>query len=339
MLPEPSRRQGFRHDLADAAPPALRPGRAHVLPHVLDGRRAHDVGPERRGQDQGHRARAAGVARVRDQGRQCLPQPVPAAGPVLRAGRAGDHRAQGRPSVRDHVVDLRALAHRACVRAHRLQPAARAVLRVCARRPRAPDHVDHLRRARAARSRMTPAARLAAAIEVLADIEARRRPAADALRDWGLGHRFAGSGDRAAIGGLVYDALRHKASSAWLMQDTTSRAILLGMLRRERALAVDAIAALADGSRHAPEPLTGAERERLAKGSLDEAPPHVVGDYPEWLDPALAATFGEARAEEGAALAARAPLDLRVNTLKADRGKAAAALPPPYPRPPASRPA
>ena len=38
---------------------------------------------------------------------------------------------------------------------------------------------------------MTPAARISAAIEVLADIEARRRPAADALKDWGLAHRFA----------------------------------------------------------------------------------------------------------------------------------------------------
>jgi len=46
---------------------------------------------------------------------------------------------------------------------------------------------------------MTPGARLSAAIEVIADIEARRRPAADALKDWGLLHRFAGSGDRAAI--------------------------------------------------------------------------------------------------------------------------------------------
>ena len=64
---------------------------------------------------------------------------------------------------------------------------------------------------------MTPAARVAAAIEVLADVEARRRPAVDALKDWGLARRFAGSGDRAAIAGLVYDALRRKSSSAWLM--------------------------------------------------------------------------------------------------------------------------
>ena len=50
------------------------------------------------------------------------------------------------------------------------------------------------------------------------------------------------------------------------------------------------------------------------------------GDYPEWLDDKLAATFGEERVEEGEALASRAPLDLRVNTLKATRDAAAEAL-------------
>ena len=72
---------------------------------------------------------------------------------------------------------------------------------------------------------MTPAARLSAAIEVLADIDARRRPAADALKDWGLAHRFAGSGDRAAIAGLVYDALRRRARRAWIMGEDTPRAL------------------------------------------------------------------------------------------------------------------
>ena len=52
----------------------------------------------------------------------------------------------------------------------------------------------------------------------------------------------------------------------------------------------------------------------------------MLGDYPEWLDPHLAATFGDERGEEGAALASRAPLDLRVNTLKADRDEAIAEL-------------
>jgi 16S rRNA (cytosine967-C5)-methyltransferase len=66
---------------------------------------------------------------------------------------------------------------------------------------------------------MTPAARISAAIEVLADIATRRRPASDALKDWGLAHRFAGSGDRSAIASLVYDGLRRKASAACIMGD------------------------------------------------------------------------------------------------------------------------
>jgi len=169
---------------------------------------------------------------------------------------------------------------------------------------------------------VTPGARLAAAIEVLADIDARRRPAADALKDWGLSHRFAGSGDRSAIAGLLYDAMRRRASSAWLMGEATPRAILLGMLKRERELNAESIARLADGSGHSPPPLTDAERARLTSASLDGAPLHVLGDYPEWLDPYLATVFGEERAEEGAALALRAPIDLRVNTLKGERDEA-----------------
>jgi 16S rRNA (cytosine967-C5)-methyltransferase len=173
---------------------------------------------------------------------------------------------------------------------------------------------------------MIPGARLAAAIEIVGDIEENRRPAADALKHWGLRHRFAGSTDRAAIAGLVYDALRRRASAAFLMGRGTPRAILLGMLKLERGLDVGAIAALCEGTRHAPLALEGEERARLATASLDGAPPHVRGDYPEWLDQYFAGTFGEERADELAALGSRAPLDLRVNALKADREAVAAAL-------------
>ena len=173
---------------------------------------------------------------------------------------------------------------------------------------------------------MTPSARLSAAIEVLAEIEARRRPAADALKDWGLSHRFAGSGDRAAIAGLVYDALRRKSSAAWLMGEATPRASLLGMLRRERGLDAQAMAALCNGSRHAPPPLSDREAAALAHDALTGAPAHIEGDYPEWLDSHLARVFGDERGAEGAALASRAPLDLRVNTLAAERDQPLAKL-------------
>src|ERR1700682_941280 len=103
---------------------------------------------------------------------------------------------------------------------------------------------------------MTPAARVAAAIEVLGDIETRRRPAADAMKDWGLAHRFAGSGDRAAISSFVYDALRRKSSSAWLMGEAAPRAELLGALKQTRGLDAEGIAALFTGEGHAPSLLT-----------------------------------------------------------------------------------
>lgn len=173
---------------------------------------------------------------------------------------------------------------------------------------------------------MTPSARLAAAIEVFAAIENERRPAADAIKAWGLTHRFAGSGDRAAIAGLVYDALRRRSSSAFLMGADTPRAVLLGMLKRERGLDTEVIAGLANGSQYAPAALSVDERKRLDDATIGSAPPYVGGDYPEWLDPHFARAFGDQRVEEGAALASRAPLDLRVNTLKAERDAAAAML-------------
>src|SRR5271166_145811 len=173
---------------------------------------------------------------------------------------------------------------------------------------------------------MTPAARVAAAIDILLEIEARRRPAADALKDWGLQHRFAGSGDRSAIASLVYDALRRKSSSAWLMAEATSRAELLGALRQTRGLDADAIATLFTGEGHAPAKLTGAEHARLMTADLTGAPAHVAGDFPEWLTPHFQASFGPAAADEGRALAERAPVDLRANLLKTTREKALSAL-------------
>jgi 16S rRNA (cytosine967-C5)-methyltransferase len=168
---------------------------------------------------------------------------------------------------------------------------------------------------------MTPAARLSAAIELIGTIDAERVPAAKALKEWGTAHRYAGSGDRAAIAGLVWDVLRRRSSSAWLMGDDTPRARVLGMLKLERGMGLDAIAALCDGGRFAPRPLIDRERTALASRSLDDAPPPIAGDYPDWLDGYLTDVFGDDRVAEATAMASRAPLDLRVNTLKAKREK------------------
>jgi 16S rRNA (cytosine967-C5)-methyltransferase len=173
---------------------------------------------------------------------------------------------------------------------------------------------------------MIPAAHISAAIEILEALAQRRRPVADVLKDWGAAHRFAGSKDRAAIASLVFDALRKSASAQWVMGADTARATMLGALREARGMDVGAIAALCTGEGHAPPPLSDIERSRLETATLDGAPDHVRGDYPEWLAERFAAAFGDRAAEEGAALAARAPVDLRVNILKGSREQAQAKL-------------
>jgi 16S rRNA (cytosine967-C5)-methyltransferase len=173
---------------------------------------------------------------------------------------------------------------------------------------------------------MRTGARIKAAIEVLDEVVGRHRPAANALADWGKSHRFAGSGDRAAIGNLLYDALRRKRSLAARMSSDTPRAVVLAAAPRALGLDPAALAASADGSPHAIEPLTDAEQQGLRRQVPADAPASVRGDFPDWLEASFERAFGAAAGDEGAALASRAPVDLRVNGLKADRDKVMRAL-------------
>ena len=166
---------------------------------------------------------------------------------------------------------------------------------------------------------MTPGARAAAAIDVLHAIFRHHRPALQALGDWGRTHRFAGSGDRAAIGTMVLDALRRRASLGWRMEDDSPRALVLGWLRFIAGHDVREIDRMSR-ARHGFGPLSRQERERLDKPRpLDDAPEWVRGDYPQWLHDQFRAAFGEEAVAAGTALARRAPLDIRVNTLRASR--------------------
>ncbi|MCA0406891.1 MAG: MFS transporter, partial [Proteobacteria bacterium] len=177
---------------------------------------------------------------------------------------------------------------------------------------------------------MTPAARISAAIALLDTVLVGKRPLALALKEWGVANRYAGSGDRNAIANLVHDSLRVKSSASYLMGVTgdaeSPRAVILGMLRRMRGMEISAIEKLFSGERFAPAPLTDDERKALEANSLEGAPAWVQGDYPEWLDASFAKAFSESRVAELAAMAARAPLDLRVNALKIIRIKAEEAI-------------
>ncbi len=163
---------------------------------------------------------------------------------------------------------------------------------------------------------MTPAARLSAAISILDRVLAGT-PAEQALTNWGRGSRFAGSGDRAAVRDLVFDALRCRRSFAVLGGSETGRGMILGGLR---AAGAD-VDALFSGDGHAPAPLAATER------TLPDTPEELVRlDCPDWLAPALRDSLGPDFAPVMAVLRHRAPLFLRVNLARMTRDDARALL-------------
>jgi 16S rRNA (cytosine967-C5)-methyltransferase len=175
---------------------------------------------------------------------------------------------------------------------------------------------------------MRDGGRLAAAIDVLTEMETRHKPARLALKAWGDSARYAGSKDRAFVSGLVLDALRKRRSLAWRMGEESWRGVVLAAVRFAWNWPAERLAAAA-AEPHGPGALTDIEQTRLETPiGLDDAPPPVRGDYPDWLAPHMARALGEAAAAEGAALAERGPVDVRVNTLKTDPDRALKALEP-----------
>jgi 16S rRNA (cytosine967-C5)-methyltransferase len=157
---------------------------------------------------------------------------------------------------------------------------------------------------------MTPAARAQAAIELLDEIIAAARDggaAADTMiARYFRERRYAGSKDRRAVRELVFRAIRRAGE-----RPVSGRAALIGLARDEPE-----IAALFDGSPRGPAP--------IAEGD----PAAAAGAMPAWLTERFDPWVTEA---EWPALLARAPLDVRVNRLKA--GRDAAPLPGATPTP------
>lgn len=146
---------------------------------------------------------------------------------------------------------------------------------------------------------MTPAARVQSAIElldkVIAGAKGQGAPADRILADWFKAHRFAGSKDRRAIRELVFSAIR-----ACGPVPASGRAAMLRLAENDAA-----VAGLFDGSGYGPA--ESAADEPIAEGGI----------APEWLAKRLSASG--ISGPEATALLDRAPLDLRVNALKADR--------------------
>jgi 16S rRNA (cytosine967-C5)-methyltransferase len=162
--------------------------------------------------------------------------------------------------------------------------------------------------------------RIAAAIEILGEIAGRHRPASEVLKDWGKAHRFAGSGDRHAIGTLVYDVLRKKNSLAHRMGGEAPRALALGAVAFLWQKPIHEIAAWCSEP-YGPGVVSEQERRSLENPLQSGMPDWVAGDYPQWLAASFSRAFGTQAAGQGAALAERAPIDLRTNTLKTNQAQ------------------
>jgi 16S rRNA (cytosine967-C5)-methyltransferase len=202
---------------------------------------------------------------------------------------------------------------------------------------------------------MTPAARLAAAIDLLAALDASPRKPADAVaHDFFRARRYIGGGDRRAVSERAWGAVRQRLRLDWWLDrvgaaqakgptrrgggpaegpGTDPRARLLAaaqMVLAERT-PLSAVGGAFNGDRYAPPPLTGEEQAVLR--ALSGQPGLVVPEMlegvrlnlPGWALPGLRARFGDRLAEEAAAMEAEAPLDLRANLLRVPAREAAAA--------------
>ncbi|MEP0329842.1 MAG: RsmB/NOP family class I SAM-dependent RNA methyltransferase [Anderseniella sp.] len=162
--------------------------------------------------------------------------------------------------------------------------------------------------------------RLAAAVEVIADVSDRHRPVNGALSDWGKAHRFAGSSDRAAIGNIVYDIMRQRSVLASIMGSDAPRALVLACAVRLMNITVEELAELCV-SKHGPGELTQAETAALSTGGTADEALHIRANIPEWLMPSFVKAFGDDAVRQGEALGVRAPVDIRANLLKTTREK------------------
>lgn len=146
---------------------------------------------------------------------------------------------------------------------------------------------------------MIPGAKVQAAIELLDSVIAAAinngAPADRLIAEYFRARRYAGSKDRRAVRELVYSAIR-----ACGPVPESGRAAMLRLAEIDPE-----ILPLFDGVGHGPAPVQPGET--AAEGGI----------APEWLTERLGKS--DIWGEEAEALLGRAPLDLRVNTLKADR--------------------
>ncbi len=183
---------------------------------------------------------------------------------------------------------------------------------------------------------MTPAARLAAIIEILTEIETTPRPADALVSAYFRTRRYIGSKDRGAISQDTYALLRHHGRLGWWLEKkgasaTGARGRVIAYLRLVEKRTPSDVQKLFTGGKYAPEPLS-AEEEKLTasfKGHTlfhPDMPQALAYECPDWAFEGLQKRFGKTLTKELESLLKPAPLDLRINPLKTTRDAALSEL-------------
>ncbi|MBO1076227.1 RsmB/NOP family class I SAM-dependent RNA methyltransferase [Roseomonas marmotae] len=183
---------------------------------------------------------------------------------------------------------------------------------------------------------MTPSARIAAAIALVADVDASpRRPADATANDFFRGRRYIGSGDRRAVAERAWGVLRQRLRLTWHLEKVglpaDARHLVMAHLLLAEGWTPDGVEQGFPGGRFNPPPLDPGERKAVAALAgrplaSSEMPEATRLNLPDWALESFRARFGEELPAEAEAMDAAAPLDLRVNLLRATREQAAAAL-------------
>jgi 16S rRNA (cytosine967-C5)-methyltransferase len=174
---------------------------------------------------------------------------------------------------------------------------------------------------------MKQAARIQSAIDLLTRIRMGKIPMDATIRDFMAQRRFIGSKDRTAIVERVYRAMRGNARLGWWVsqkftQDTARLRLLADCVLSEK-LSEQEVLDIFSGDKYAPEGLSAEEREFVAalQGrdlSSPDMPASVRCECPDWAEGKFNLLYGDTFEAQLSAMLEPAPLDLRVNTIKAD---------------------
>ncbi len=165
-------------------------------------------------------------------------------------------------------------------------------------------------------------ARVKSTIDLLDIFFSTKAPFDIVMSKYFKNNRWIGSNDRRTIAEFSYSIFRNFEKLRYLCKKITGnfgRFYVISFLKNEKHYTLKQIEEIFSGRTYAPQKLSDFEIKFLNNLTTD-FPEFAELNYPEWLEPYLKESLGEASfKEEMLALNHKAPLDLRVNTLKTSK--------------------